>query len=86
MGRVSADRLLGIWKLRKAMQDRGTTKPSEAGRNLTSLLVDKLSELNGAEQIEIDTDSHANLVRFIRAATGEIIAEIAYDPSFNPAG
>jgi hypothetical protein len=74
---TTAGKLLKIYQLRMAMQEDGTTKPSEVGRKLTRLLVEKLSQLDSTDEIEIESDDH--LAKFIRAATGETIAEIALD-------
>jgi hypothetical protein len=72
---TTAGELLNIYKLRMAMQEDGTTNPSEAGRTLTRLLVERLSQLDGAEEIEIDANEHS--ATFKRVATGETLATAA---------
>jgi hypothetical protein len=72
-GMATAGELLRIYEIRMAMQEDGTTKPSEAGRQLTKLLVEKLSQIDSTEQIEINNNDE-NLAKFIRVATGETIA------------
>jgi hypothetical protein len=73
-GMTTAGELLKIYKLKMAMQEHGTTKPSEAGRQLSKLLVVKLSQLDSNEEIEIDANEH--LAKFIRVATGETLATL----------
>ena len=75
----TAGELLRIWSGRLSMQGRGITKPSKAARNLTKLLVEKLSQLDSAEGIHVGTKSDGHLVRFIRTGTGEALAETAHD-------
>jgi hypothetical protein len=70
----TAGELLRIYKLRMAMQEAGTTKPSEAARQLTKLLVEKLSQIDSAEEIEIDTNEH--LAKFMRVTKGETLASL----------
>ena len=71
-GMATAGELLKIYKLRMAMQEAGKTKPSEAAMRLTKVLVEKLSQLDSTEEIEIDTNEQ--LPKFIRVATGETLA------------
>lgn len=77
MSITNAGALLKIWTLRMRMQEDGTTHPSEVGRNLAKLLVEKLSQLDSSEAIEIVTAEDDKLsAKFVRVATGEIVAEI----------
>ena len=71
---TTAGQLLKIYQLKMGMQEDGITKPSEAGRQLTKLLVEKLSQLDSTEEIEIAT--HEHLVKFTRVATGETLASL----------
>ncbi len=71
---TTAGQLLKIYKIKMGMQEDGITKPSDAGRQLTKLLVEKLSQLDSTEEIEIATNE--NLVKFRRVATGETLASL----------
>jgi len=77
MSITNAGNLLKIWTLRMRMQEDGITHPSEAGQNLAKLLVEKLSQLDSSEAIEIVTAEGDELpAKFVRMATGETVAEI----------
>jgi len=77
MGTVSAGALLKIWSLKKGMHEDGTTHPSESGRRLARLLVEKLSQLDSSEAIEIVAAKNDQLpAKFVRTATGEVLAEL----------
>ena len=77
MGTTKAGALLEIYSLRMGMQEHGTTHPSQYGRNLARLLVEKLSQLDSSEEIEIVTSENGKLpAKFVRAVTGEVLAEV----------
>ena len=77
MGITKAGALLKIYSLRIGMQEEGTTLPSQYGRNLTRLLVEKLSQLDSSEEIEIVTSENGELpAKFVRVATEEVLAEV----------
>jgi hypothetical protein len=73
-GMTTAGQLLKIYKIKMGMQEDGIAKPSDAGRQLTELLVEKLSQLDSTEEIEIATNEH--LVKFNRVATGETLGSL----------
>jgi hypothetical protein len=59
------------------MQEEGITSLSEPERLLTKTLVEKLSNLDGEEQIEVDAKlDREPFGKFMRVSTGEVLAEI----------
>jgi hypothetical protein len=77
MGITNAGALLKNYSLKKAMHEDGVTHPSEYGRNLIRLLVEKLSQLDSSEEIDIVTAENGGLpAKFVRVATGEVLAEV----------
>lgn len=60
--------------IRLKMQREGITSPPQAIRDLARTLVDKLSQLDPAEPIEVSVDGKR--LRYIRVRTGEVLAEI----------
>jgi hypothetical protein len=59
------------------MQEDGITNPSARMRILTRQLVEKLSQIDESEQVEIKTSDGDKLpAQFIRQATGEVLVEI----------
>ena len=81
MGSVTAAKLLELWSFRLKMARDGRTHPSDHGLSLIKQLVQKLSEFEGEELVEIDeVGGDEALVRFIRVSTGEVFAEARVDP------
>jgi hypothetical protein len=75
MSTTTAGKLAGIWSLRLQMG----LLSSSAQRSATQLVA-KLSELGADELIEIDAAEHRRpLARFIRASTGEVLAELGFE-------
>ena len=56
------------------MQDKGTTNPSEHVKEVTRTLVRRLSEIDGAEKVEIEVVGGVS--RFVQVGTGEVLAEL----------
>ncbi len=77
MATTSAGSLLRIYSIRMRMQEDGITNPSARIRILTRQLVEKLSQIDESEQVEIKTSDGDKLpAQFIRQATGEVLVEI----------
>ena len=78
MGQVTVTHLLRIYEIRQSLHDDGTVKAAPAWKALTKSLVGRLSELDGDELIEIDVNDAdgCQRARFIRVATGEVLAEL----------
>lgn len=82
MSTTTVGPLLKIWSLRLKMQEEGTTKPSASARQVIKSLVEKLSQLDCSEEIDVRGASDGNpLATFTRVSTGEILAEIFSDES-----
>jgi len=80
MSTTTAGELLRIMKVRLACEDEGITDPPSAVKEVTRALVHKLSQLESAEEIKIDVLLSQPLVaRYVRAATGEALAELSTD-------
>jgi hypothetical protein len=78
MSTTTAGELLRIMKVRLACQDEGITDPPSAVEEVTQALVQKLSQLESSEAIEIEVLSSRPLVaRYVRSATGEALAELS---------
>lgn len=75
---ITAGELLGIMSLRLKMQEDGLTNPPMLVKVATKSLVGKLSNLAGQEKIEISIVDDV-FAKFIRATTGEVLAEINMD-------
>ncbi|WP_417386504.1 hypothetical protein [Gimesia sp.] len=71
---VSASELLSTYVIRLKMQKEGITNPSDHVKEVTSQLVNRLSELDGSEKITIENE--ADVTRFVVAKTGEVLAEL----------
>ena len=71
---MKAREVLSIMTTRLQMQNDGFTNPPENIKKYTKELVNKLSLLDGDEEIELEIINE-NKVKTIRVATGEIIAE-----------
>ena len=69
--------LLNIMKVRESMQDDGITHPHPAVRAATRQLVSRLSVIEPEERIEVSCESASRA--YIRALTGEVLAEIQID-------
>ena len=75
MGTTTAGELLEIYAVRLGMQESGMTNPSASVETFTKLLVDRLSKLDSAELIEIDTSMAPKPWGvFKRTLTGEVLA------------
>ena len=70
---VRASELLSIYSTRMGMQEDGITNPPSQIKAFTKTLVQKLSEIDGAERIEIKIDGKES--RFILKSTGELLAK-----------
>jgi aminoglycoside phosphotransferase (APT) family kinase protein len=70
--------LLRVWKLRLSIHRDGRLKWSQQTLVEAERLVSRLGELSANEEIEIDApDASRNpIARFIRVATGEVLAEL----------
>jgi hypothetical protein len=66
-------------RLRKSMQDDGTTHPHPAVRAATRELVSRLSLIEPGERIEVSCKVNPLHARYIRELTGEVLAEIQID-------
>lgn len=75
---VVAGELLEIMDTRLAMQDEGTTNPAPSVKTATRELVEKLSIIDASETIKIITVKN-ELTRYVRASSGEILAEFKHD-------
>jgi len=72
-----AGELLRTMRVRLEMQREGITNPPDNVKAATRALVEKLSGIDASEEIEV-TYAGNLLARYIRASTGEVLAEI-YD-------
>ncbi|QMU61674.1 MAG: hypothetical protein GKR92_08180 [Gammaproteobacteria bacterium] len=70
-----AGELIEIMKTRLEMQKDGITKPPPSVKIATETLVERLSEMEMDERIEINTDTES-VAKYIHSSTGEILAEI----------
>ena len=61
------------------MQDDGVTQAHSAVRAATRQLVSRLSLIEPDERIEVSCEVNPLHVRYIRALTGEVLAEIQVD-------
>jgi hypothetical protein len=71
--------LLNIMKVRESLQDDGITPPHPAVRAATRQLVSRLSVIEPEERIEVSCEVNPLHARYIRALTGEVLAEIQID-------
>ena len=77
---VNVENLLHTAKVRYSMQKDGVTNPSESVKRATRDLVEKLSELDGKEKIEIKIVKDKGIYsQYIREKTGEVIVQINDD-------
>jgi len=76
---TSVGALRNIMTVRLAMQDSGTTKPHPSVVKATRQLIEKLAVLDPTESVEISYIVEPFHVKYIRAQTGEILAEILED-------
>ena len=72
---TTVGKLLTDIKLRLEMQQEGITNPAIQVKEATQRLVDKLSELDSAEEIRVICGD-GSLVSYVRHLTGEVLAEI----------
>ena len=72
---MKAGELLETMKIRFGMQTDGITNPSDAGKDATRSLVEKLTPLNPNEKIRIVCGKGMH-TEYIRKSTGEILATI----------
>jgi len=68
--------LLRTMSIRLSMIDDGVTNPHPAVTAATRLLVDRLSALPADEGIQVASFESPLLARYIRASTGDVLAEI----------
>jgi hypothetical protein len=77
MSTVPAGQLLKIWEFRLREHNGGPHKWADQTRAEVERLVTRLRELGPNEEIKIDAEeSRDPLARFIRGATGEVLAEL----------
>jgi len=69
MKKLDVRHFLGIYQLRKKMQDDGITNPSEEVKKFTSEFVEKLSKLPLDEEIKIENHSFFD-------SSGKLISKI----------
>jgi hypothetical protein len=79
MSTTDASSLLNIMKVRESMQDDGITHPHPAVRAATRQLVSRLRSIEPEERIEVSCELNPLHARYIRALTGEVLAEILLD-------
>lgn len=72
---ANAGELLETMTVRLEMQRRGITNPPAAVKKATELLVAKLAAIDPSEGIETSS-APGILARYVRARTGEVLAEI----------
>jgi len=74
---ANAGELLETMRVRLKMQREGTTNPAAGVKADTRALVEKLSEIDSAEEIQTLHGGRL-LARYVRVSTGDVLAEI-YD-------
>ena len=75
--------LLSIMHVRLGMYEKGTVRPSISVETAARLLVEKLSQLDEQEHIDVDAlYGREPLCIYRRVATGEILATIEIDPNY----
>lgn len=72
---ANAGELFETMKVRLKMQEEGITDPSSSVKSATIALVQKLSAIDPSEDIEV-TFGELSIAKYIRASTGEVLAEI----------
>jgi hypothetical protein len=81
MGTVRAGPLLEIWAFRLRTHEDGRLKWADKTRTTIESLVERLQSLDPSEEIEVDADEARDpIARFIRASTGEVLAELHQAP------
>jgi len=76
MSTTDARSLLNILSVRESMQDDDITHPHPAVRAATRQLVSRLSVIEPEEHIEVSCEVNPLHARYVRALTGEVLAEI----------
>ena len=72
---ANAGELLKTMKVRLEMQTEGIANPSKSVKAATRSLVEKLSDIDPQEDVEV-TWSNLVLAKYVRVSTGEVLAEI----------
>jgi len=80
MKHTTAGELLEVMQTRLEMQTDGIANPSDSIKAVTRTLVEKLSALDPKERIEIVAIEPSS-GKYIRLATGEVLAEIKEEES-----
>ena len=66
MKRLNVAHFLGVYKIRKGMQDAGITNPNDEVKEFTKAFVEKLSTMPMDEEVRIDglsfLDSRGNII------------------------